>query len=491
MSSPANLWPMLVVRTDSSHRIGLGHLSRCLTIARAWPGPVRFICRDLPGAALHWLDEMPVNWLPAADDDGSWLTLPPLEDAKQCLDVLAEIEPQPAILLVDHYGLNKQWQQAILQQYPALKLVCIDDLCRAHSCDLLIDTSLGRTPKDYALPAWGKYFLGPAFVPLRPEFKPRAECGEPHQLLMSLGGIDANNDNLRLLEWLDSRAKTQGITVTLAISRQAPHLEALQAFAKAHPWLTLAIDSQQMGNLMRQARLAIGAAGTSAWERCACGLPTLQLVVADNQRHNAESLASAGVAINIDGQDKNAFLAAFDELWQSQTLRKKMRQAALSLCDGQGTWRIIDALKTLTQKAVRLRPMTEDDCQRLYRWQCEAGARTYSRNSAIPDWSEHQAWFHRTLAAKGTKLWCIEQAQLPLGMLRLDWQSDDKAEVSILLSAQARGKGLGLEALIQLQRMAWVTTLVAEVHPDNLASQKLFLKAGFHATGPRHYEVTP
>lgn len=479
----------LVFRVDSSQRIGLGHLSRCLTLAATWPGQVQFICRALPGAASTWLADWPVTWLEASnEDDGSWLTVSPQQDAAETLSAL---DSDAALLLVDHYQLDAAWERQVLKSRPALKLAVIDDLPgRAHLADLLIDSGPGRTQADYPLPVWNCALTGPDFAPLRPEFYPsKVQHAPSNKLLLSLGGMDSENDNSRLLTWLAKLQPTLGFEVTLAISSKAPHLRDLTARAKQLPWLTLAIDCNTMGEQMRLARLAIGAPGTSAWERCACALPTLQLVLASNQQHNAQSLAAAGAAITLPRFDENMFVQTLTRVWQDKALCQQMSQHAQALCDGKGAERIIRALESLSSTIVTLRAMTTEHCEALFAWQNEPGARTYSRNPETPDWADHQRWFASALANDNCLLWAIELNGEALGMLRLDKQHEGQGEVSILLSQQARGKGLGLQALIQLQRMQVVGRLTAEIHPDNRASQSLFAKAGFGQTGPRQYEV--
>ena len=81
------------------------------------------------------------------------------------------------------------------------------------------------------------------------------------------------------------------------MGRNAPWLDKVQTIAKTMTNPTdVVVDVTDMAALMVQADLAIGAAGGTSWERCALGLPSLMLVLADNQKAAAQAMDTANVA---------------------------------------------------------------------------------------------------------------------------------------------------------------------------------------------------
>jgi spore coat polysaccharide biosynthesis predicted glycosyltransferase SpsG len=67
------------------------------------------------------------------------------------------------------------------------------------------------------------------------------------------------------------------------------------------PWpAKVRVDATDMALLMADSDLAIGAAGGSAWERCCLGLPSLTVILADNQRQSAHALSSRKAVIALD-----------------------------------------------------------------------------------------------------------------------------------------------------------------------------------------------
>ncbi|MCK7492053.1 MAG: UDP-2,4-diacetamido-2,4,6-trideoxy-beta-L-altropyranose hydrolase [Comamonadaceae bacterium] len=202
------------LRVDANERIGIGHLTRCLTLAtrlRARGVACRFVCRALP-EPLHRLVEghgFPVDALPATpavpvDDDGpahrDWLGAGWREDAEQTADVLAAWGVVD-VLVVDHYAIDRRWQQRVRRQVRLVAVV--DDLAdRPHDCELLLDQGFFPDPaRRYAgrIPVVPHLASSvPAHALLRPEFaeaaaRRRERDGHVRRLLIGYGGSDAGD----------------------------------------------------------------------------------------------------------------------------------------------------------------------------------------------------------------------------------------------------------------------------------------------------------
>src|SRR5882672_6253688 len=112
----------IVLRADASAQMGTGHLMRCLTLAEALRGrgaQARFICREHSGHLMPLLRQrtMPVTALPApasgdrtpGEDHAAWLGVTQAEDAAQTIEAFDGEKPD--WLVVDHYGLDVEWEQ--------------------------------------------------------------------------------------------------------------------------------------------------------------------------------------------------------------------------------------------------------------------------------------------------------------------------------------------------------------------------------------------
>jgi spore coat polysaccharide biosynthesis predicted glycosyltransferase SpsG len=156
-----------------------------------------------------------------------------------------------------------------------------------------------------------------------------------------MGTADSGGMTARVVEQtLDS---TPGSSIDIVIGPQAPSLDYVQKLASNHSNLSLHVDSQRMADLMRDADLAIGAAGTTSWERCCLGLPSIAVVLADNQLLIANGLARAGAHIAIAAGDEQALGGAIRSLLKSQN-RTEMAKRAAAITDGLGSTRVRDAM---------------------------------------------------------------------------------------------------------------------------------------------------
>jgi spore coat polysaccharide biosynthesis predicted glycosyltransferase SpsG len=119
-------------------------------------------------------------------------------------------------------------------------------------------------------------------------------------------------------------------------------LQNVQELAAQMPWQTdVVINVNDMAQRMADSDLAIGAAGSTSWERCCLGLPTLMVVLADNQSGIAFGLERAGAAISLDinkgDQFAETLIDAIDHVGNNETSLFSLSQAAAMVTNGCGT----------------------------------------------------------------------------------------------------------------------------------------------------------
>ena len=372
----------VVFRVDASLQIGSGHVMRCLTLAealRARGAQCHFIGRAHPGHLMELirlrdfaatslpaeLPSMPHSVPPSmlantkvsrtqakTPAHALWLGCDWQTDAEQTLAIAEKL--QPDWLVIDHYALDHQWE-ATLQPH-CKNLMVIDDLAdRVHQCDVLLDQNLGREPGDYAslVPDLCKVITGPQYALLRPEFAAlRAYSLQRRQqpafkrLLITMGGVDQTNATGQVLQALNGCALPQDCCITVVMGLQAPWLEQVRAQAQNMQWPTeVLVNIDNMAQRMADSDLAIGAAGSTAWERCCLGLPSLIVVLADNQRQGAQALKKARTALLIeDVRDIAVQLPLTIHALASHERLREMSTAAAVLNDGRGVEKVLHAL---------------------------------------------------------------------------------------------------------------------------------------------------
>lgn len=314
-----------VFRTDASLDIGTGHVMRCLTLAdvlRREGTECHFICREHAGHLIEAVRAQgyiahPLPLQPAEESQhrprtapelahASWLGATQEQDALSCTTILRSI--QPDWLIVDHYALDKRWEVA--QRPHCGKIMVIDDLAdRLHDCDLLLDQNLGREAGDYIplVPKGSLILTGPQFAVLRPEFSSfrsislsRRSAPQLRHIMISMGGVDKDNATGAILSTLGVDDLPADCRITVVMGENAPWLRSVQLRAECLAWKTeVVVSVRDIARLMTEADLAIGAAGSTSWERCCLGIPTIMVICAENQRAGALALSAAGAAVLI------------------------------------------------------------------------------------------------------------------------------------------------------------------------------------------------
>jgi UDP-2,4-diacetamido-2,4,6-trideoxy-beta-L-altropyranose hydrolase len=331
--------PRILFVVDAGPRVGGGHVMRSLTLADAL-GALGAGCAFMAPPEVAAL-------LDAFAPGAARLAVASTEPRDLAAAVSAEAFDA---IVFDHYGLSSRDHRAMGQGRPVL---VIDDLAdRPLGADIVVDSGPSRTAEDYEglLPEAARLLLGPSFAPVRPEFAALRETalawrGEPVQrILVAMGLTDVGGVTARIVERLRLRVGELGLDVVLGAG--APSLPGLAKVARRDSRLTLHVDTHQMARLTAEADIAVGGAGSSTWERCTLGLPTLQVVLADNQRAAAEALAVRGAALAVDAASAS-FDAHFDRgltrLLVDGQLRRTLASRSAELCDGQGAARTATA----------------------------------------------------------------------------------------------------------------------------------------------------
>jgi UDP-2,4-diacetamido-2,4,6-trideoxy-beta-L-altropyranose hydrolase len=465
----------VIFRTDASVTIGGGHVRRCLVLADAlaeagWA--TSFVC----SAAARSI-------VPALASHGFAVIEP------------AVFERAPTrcdLLVVDDYRLDAVFERAARGW--AKRILVIDDLAnRPHDCDVLLDQSPGRERDAYAalVPKDCVLLLGPSYALLDPRFRAarrqRKAIGKVERIFVNFGTTDTANATSMVLDAIG--AAQLDAAIDIVIGGAAPHLAALREKVAVLAAAALHVDVDNVAALMRKADLALGAGGVGALERCALGLPSAILTVADNQHTNARALAASGAAVywgDAGSRGVDEIAAALKALVTDQAGRAAMSDAAAGLVDGLGAARVrmsCDApLCAKDGRVVSLRQATFADSAAMFAWQSAPGVRTYARNPAAPKPGEHERWLKAKLADPDCVFNIVLCGDEAAGILRFDrLPARDASEISILIAAERQGLGIGGCALALGKRLLPKERIVAAIHIENRASIRMFEAAGYRA----------
>lgn len=258
------------------------------------------------------------------------------------------------LLVVDHYDLDGAFETACRPW--AKRIMVIDDLAnRRHDCNILLDQTLGCVAETYLplVPAGCRFLLGQPHALLRPQFAAarqgalwRRRSPVLGRLLVQFGAVDHDNETSKALEGIAISGLNLAVEVILGPA--ANHLDEVRSRITDMPLeAILHVGPANIAEIAARCDLAIGAAGTSAWERCCLGLPMLLVICADNQAMAAKALARAG-AVRLLGQGDQLtpkkIAKALNEIAACPHYLVEMGLAAANICDGLGCQRVAAAL---------------------------------------------------------------------------------------------------------------------------------------------------
>ena len=488
----------ILIRTDASSKIGTGHVMRCLALVQAWLDAdvqVTFLM-TIKASALE-------SRLQAEGIKVDYLLVSPgsQEDAEQTVSK-AKTLGSPWVV-ADGYQFGADYQLTI--KTAGLKLLLIDDYGHAkhYWADLVLNQNVCAHENLYAKrESSTQLLLGTSYALLRKEFWPwqgwqRKLPTVARKILVTLGGADPDNVTFKVIQALQM-LKVNNLEMIVVVGGSNPHYEQLQEAVddlESAIAITLRRNVTNMSELMAWADVAVTAGGSTCWELAFMGLPSLIIILVENQRAIAEKLDTTGAAINLGWHNNistNALQQQTHRLANTPNLRQAMTERSRQLVDGEGSQRV---LMHLQNQRLRLRSVSEDDCKLIWQWANDPDVRARSFSSQPIPWDEHVQWFNTKHKALDCRFYlALDAHDTPLGVIRFDLYQDN-ATVSVTIDSQFRTQGYGNQlinlASAKLFRTSDIAYIDAYIQPDNQASLRAFQKAGFKELGAVTHKGLP
>ncbi len=338
---------LLIIRADANKYIGMGHVMRCLTIARAANElgvHTLFLCAD--DNATQFLKEQgqAVRVLHTDYDD--------MEGELPALFCELDEVSGCTCLLLDSYqttGLYVEALRAFLTK-KNIKLALMEDAKdSSYQADTLINYNICADDWDYSKNA-EQILLGCTYTPIRPVFAKQEYVVKDcvRHILVTTGGSDSFGIAKQLAKRL---VKYPEYHTHIVCGKFSESLPVLQAMETQHSNLTVYTDVKEMWNLMKQCDIAISAAGTTLYELCAVGVPTICFSVAENQVVAGNTFAEktpmcyAGDYVQLED---GLFVRILEVVQQWSALpveeRRNMSDRLRNIVDGKGAERIVSRL---------------------------------------------------------------------------------------------------------------------------------------------------
>ena len=479
----------LLIRADASVSIGTGHIMRMIALGQAWQAQgreVHFLCAEITAVLEQRL---------ASEGFQLWrihATLGSQEDLSETMHLISETlqaDRQNARVVLDGYHFGSDYQLGIKAE--GFKLLVVDDYGHAnfYHADWVLNQNISARDELYAKRSPDtKLLLGPKFAMLRKEFLAykgwqREIAPVAKKILVTLGGSDSDNVTLKVIQALIDL----DLHVKVVIGGSNPHLSEIENFIQSQndstALIEVIVNASNMPELMAWADVAVSAAGGTCWELAFMGLPSMFVILAENQVEIAEGLSARQVATSIGRPCPDALVSFREKLGQLAVSRAELHrisQVSRELVDGSGAKRVVAGM---VAASLLLRRVEPGDFKILWEWANDPLVRQSSFDVDSIPWEEHLEWCNRKIADASCYFYLVGfQSGEPVGQVRFDIENHE-AIVSIGLASCQRGRGLGLAVLLKATALFFENSNSKKIHafikPTNHASMRLFEAAGF------------
>ncbi|KGR83800.1 UDP-2,4-diacetamido-2,4,6-trideoxy-beta-L-altropyranose hydrolase [Lysinibacillus odysseyi] len=333
---------LVFFRVDASLKIGLGHVMRCLTLSEELQRrgvKVIFISAALEGNIIQLINDRGIEVHPVVSN-----TLK--VDYEQTKNVLNNYTSKYKVLIIDSYIHDVEWETLIKRH--ADLLISIDDNPRFHNVDILIDNNYKAEMitfyKEYMLET--KKLLGSPYVLVRSEFIDYRKKDIEQDLVVHIffGGADYKNYTYLYSDKILRYIKK--IKVHAVVSNTFSYEETLRKLKSQYgSRFEYSISPKNMAKVMENCRIALGAPGTTTWERLAIGLPCAYLATNSNQIPILREIQNNKLGIYLGEATKETPLEQVQNFMQfikNKDLQIEIAENGKKLIDGKGSKRITD-----------------------------------------------------------------------------------------------------------------------------------------------------
>ena len=341
---------MIYIRVDTNEIVGLGHVMRCMSIAKELQRigeEVEFLYADARTEKI-----VHQNGFKGVCLHSVW------NDLEQEINVLVRIlEKNPAqLLLMDTYYVTEKYLKT-LKNY--VKTAYLDDFhAMVYPVDILINYNISATyfpyEEEYRKKGYNtKLLLGCSYVPLREEFvgvKRDANNFSRKVLLMS-GGTDIFNILGGLLKGLKEQIWFQNYEYYVVSGRYNTHFNELIEFSADVLNVHILSNVTNLADYMKNCDIAVTAGGVTTYELCASGTVAVMYTLADNQLEIAKAFSERGIIPWAGDVRQNkeccveAIIKEIEVLLCSISERKQRAEKMQCVVDGQGCKRLAEMLK--------------------------------------------------------------------------------------------------------------------------------------------------
>lgn len=340
---------MIGIRVDGNEKIAMGHVVRCLAIAEGLAESGQtcfFITSDESSGEIirsggFEFYSLNSEWNKKEDE------LPAL------LNLMDKLKLQ--VLIVDSYEVTYRYLHELRNR---TQVVYLDDLLMFdYPVDVIINYTRNISPQAYSdNKECRNFLLGPQYLPLRSGFTSSAPASKNvRNMMLTSGGTDPYAVLQCIVTKLVILEEWKGVQLHVVVGPFFDESEviAFRGLEAAYNQVHIYEKQRNLSGIMKRCDMALSAGGTTLAELCACGVPTVNYAVAENQlpgiwAYETDGLMlSAGDVRNQVEEGIERIVRLLQRMKENNTERMafsiKMRKAV----DGKGAERIARCISEL------------------------------------------------------------------------------------------------------------------------------------------------
>lgn len=348
----------VLFRVDGSQRIGMGHIIRCLSLAKELENAgveVAFIIKHKEGENKVISSGFKVFRIPCEmkdmedSEEGFFYGKPEdlIEESGYIVNLISDFKPN--LLIIDSYNVSMDFFSELRQN---IKTVYIDDINSFnYPVEMIINGNINAKELNYSKHTTSEQMLlGIEYNMIRNEFKDlpkRIVAKKITQIMITTGGSDSFGLSQKLAKWILTNSEFENIQINLIVGSAFSNKSELNKLAFEYKNLILHENPEKISQIMFRSDIAISSGGSTLYELCACGTPTLSFVLADNQQGIVMRMNELGLVQSIgwyNELEEERLTSSLSNLIKNFEKRKEISANGQKLVDGNGCSRIVEKL---------------------------------------------------------------------------------------------------------------------------------------------------
>jgi UDP-2,4-diacetamido-2,4,6-trideoxy-beta-L-altropyranose hydrolase len=319
---------MICFRVDGANEIGMGHIFRCISLARelsSLGGIIFFVEKS-----KRVKDVIVSHGFPVV--------------APELFHDFAHNEKEEVIVITDliEKKTTKEWCDAIEMEDNVIHVGIHDLGLNQFDSDVIIDGAITNI-ESYSKKDWIKYYLGKEYMIINTDFEKHIGMNKDYskvldKILLCFGGSDPSNITEGIVPRLSEHFKNIEFLVIAG-----PENESARKVKGKFRNVKILTGMKDISGIIFDSDILVTSGGILLYEAACIGTPTIAICHDKEQSKTALQFHKAEVAINMGLYRKlnlRDLISRIEELSRDLKKRQKMGEKGKELIDGKGIYRV-------------------------------------------------------------------------------------------------------------------------------------------------------